>query len=42
MTFSSVIKDQLNHSKQIETKLVQLAPTLPFGTNPGQVQFITT
>jgi hypothetical protein len=39
--FSSTIKDQLNHNNQIETRLVQLATTLPFATNPGQVQSIT-
>jgi hypothetical protein len=40
--FSSGIKDQLNHNNQIETRLAQLAVALPFATNPGQVQSITT
>jgi hypothetical protein len=40
--FSSAIKDQLNHNNQIETRLAQLAATLPFATNPSQVQSITT
>jgi hypothetical protein len=38
---SSAIKDQLNHNKQIESKLSQLAAALPFTTNPNQVQSIT-
>jgi hypothetical protein len=40
--FSFAIKDQLNHNNQIETRLAQLAVALPFATNPGQVQSITT
>jgi ribosomal protein L11 len=32
--FSSAMKDQLNHNKKVETKLEQLAATLPFATNP--------
>jgi hypothetical protein len=36
------MKDQLNHNKKVETKLAQLATTLPFATNPEQVQAITT
>jgi hypothetical protein len=36
------MKDQLNHNKKVETKLAQLAATLPFATNPEQVQAITT
>jgi len=34
--FSSTIKDQLIHNKQIETKLSQLAATLPFATRGGR------
>jgi hypothetical protein len=34
--FSSAIKDQLNHNNQIETRLAQLAATLPFTTRGGR------
>jgi hypothetical protein len=40
--FSSVIKYQLSHNNLIETRLAQLAAALPFASNPGQVQSITT
>jgi hypothetical protein len=40
--FSSTIKDQLHHNKQIETRLAHLAAALPFVTNPEQVKPVTT
>jgi len=41
-SFSSVIKDQLNYNKKIESQLAQLAATLPFAANLEKVNAITT
>jgi len=40
--FSFALKDKLNHNKQVEIKLAQLVAALPFSTNSGKVQAITT
>ena len=41
-TFSSAIKGQLSYNKKIESQLAQLAAALPFATNLGKVNVITT
>jgi hypothetical protein len=40
--FSFAMKNQFEHNKKIETKLAQLAATLPCATNPKLAQAITT
>ena len=41
-SFSSAIKVQLSYNKKIESQLAQLAAALPFATNLGNVNAITT